>query len=610
MKKLKEWTRRLSVRKKVIFYGYVTITPVLLIVCTVLLFYNYRRGLDEHLENDIMEINSIEDSVEMLQKDVEDISTYICINNDVRNILSAKNGKELNRNPQLWLEQAPMQIVQDMIALKGTIKTIAIYPENGVLPYLRGMDGSTYLDDFSQIRKEKIYQEILDCENQKMWKRVRKEDSIPYAVNHSDKIVLYRELYDLSKTKKLGLIVIGVESRSFEELCGGILAEKESGIIVLDKNGGMLFRLGAVPEQFQEYVESGFFLKKNYKEREDHFTYGKYEVTCSQSSKNSCIICKVEPDYNSQMKFLDFAAVPLMLLTAVLAAMLPLLLILSYVITKPLKKVSVAIRKFSKGDFNQKIELSTEDEIGEVAQCFNRMVEDIKTLIEENYVMTLKERESELSALQAQMNPHFLYNTLDSFYWKANEDGNEELADNIIALSQLFRLLLNRGDSDITVENEMELVTKYLQLQGMRFSNRLECEIAIEDSIKQEKIPKLILQPFVENAVVHGLEKGSGSCKITVSGKREKDMLHFEVTDTGAGMEQSRIDAIWEDKPETRDYAKQRIGKYAINNIKERLQLKYQENFTLDIKSSVGKGTTVTVRIPCESSARSSIQAD
>lgn len=598
MSKIKQWANKLSVRKKLIFYGYLTITPVLLITCTVLLFYNYQRGLEEHLENDIIEINSMEDSIHLLQKDVEDISTYICINNEILRILEAEDAQELNQNPQLWTDMAPMQIVQDMISLKGHIKTIALYPENGVHPYLRGMDGSSYIDDFSKIRKLKTYKDVLKSENKKMWKSAYKEKKGPYSVNHSDKIMLYREIFNLSRTRKLGFIAIGVEKKSFEELYSNISESEEEGIVVLDKNGGQLLEMGKVPKDFKKNILTEEFLNKDYREREEHFTYGKYEIICKQASRDSSILCKIEPNYSMQMEFFDFAYMPLTLLLAILVGMLPLLLIISHLITSPLNKVSVAIRKFSKGDFNQKIEVTTEDEIGEVANCFNKMVEDIKTLIEENYVITLKEKESELSALQAQINPHFLYNTLDSFYWKASEDGNEELADNIIALSQLFRLVLNQGNSEITVENEVELVSRYLQIQRMRFANRLEYFIDIDEEIKKEKIPKLIVQPFVENAVVHGFENMSTSCQVKVTGKMEENMIHFEIEDTGIGMSQSQIDAIWQSDTESKDYSRQRIGRYAIKNIKERLALKYQENFTLQIESSVGKGTRVILCIP------------
>lgn len=598
MSKIKSWANKLSVRKKLIFYGYLTITPVLLITCTVLLFYNYQRGLKEHLENDMMEIKSLDDSVQLLQKDVEDISTYICINNEILRILEAQDAQELNQNPQLWLEMAPMRIVQDMISLKGHIKTIALYPENGVYPYLRGMDGSSYIDNFSKIRKLKAYEEVLKSENKKMWKSAYKGEESPYSVNHSDKIMLYREIFNLSRTKKLGFIAIGVEKKSFEELYSNIPVSAEEGIVVLDKNGGLLLEMGKIPKDFKTKILTEEFLKKDYREREEHFTYGEYEIICKQASRDSSILCKIEPNYSMQMEFFDFAYMPLTLLLAILVGMLPLLLIISHLITGPLNKVSIAIRKFSKGDFNQKIEVNTEDEIGEVANCFNKMVEDIKTLIEENYVITLKEKESELSALQAQINPHFLYNTLDTFYWKASEDGNEELADNIIALSQLFRLVLNQGDSEITVENEVELVSRYLQIQRMRFVKRLEYFIDIDEEIKKEKIPKLIVQPFVENAVVHGLENMSTSCQVKVTGKMEENMIHFEIEDTGIGMSQSQIDAIWQNDTESKDYSRQRIGRYAIKNIKERLALKYQENFTLQIESSVGKGTRVILCIP------------
>lgn len=598
MSHIKKWTNKLSVRKKIIFYGYLTITPVLLITCIILSFSNYNKALNERLENDIVGLNSLGDSVYMLQKDAEDISTYICINNDVIRILESNNVQSLNKNLNLWLEKAPMQIVQDMISLKGTIKTIAIYPENGVKPYLRGMDGSTYIDNFSNIRKTDIYYDVLRSEYKKIWKSVGKNDEGLYIANRSDKIVLYREILNRSQKKKLGLIVIGVDKKNLEELCSNAIVPQKEGIIILDKNSGELFEHGKIPSEIRKHITKENFLSQNYKERENYFSYGQYEVITVQGTNNASIVCKIVPKYSLQMQIIDFAYMPIILLVAILIGMLPLLLIISQIITKPLNKLTIAINKFSKGDFEQKIQIETEDEIGEVARCFNKMVEDIKKLIDENYIITLKEKQSELAALQAQINPHFLYNTLDSFYWKANEDGNEELAENIIALSQLFRLVLNRGDSEITVRNEIELVSRYLQIQRMRFSKGLEYNIDIEYDMQMEKIPKLIVQPFVENAIVHGFENTTKSCNISVTGKIKDDMLCFEIIDTGIGMTQIQIDEIWEGEQETKDYARQRIGKYAIKNIKERLQIRYQDNFKLKIESSLGKGTKVILCIP------------
>lgn len=600
MKRIKKWANKLSVRKKIIFYGYMTITPVLLIACIILLFNNYNRAINERLESDILGLTTLEDSVYMLQKDVEDISTYICINNEVIDILESDKVKELNSNAKLWLERAPMQIVQDMIALKGNVKTIAIYPENGVTPYLRGMDGSSYIDKFYKIRRDDIYNQVLSSEYKKIWKKVEKNDKVPYQVNRSDKIVLYREMFNLSQSKKLGLIVIGVEKKSFDELCSNGILSKNEGLIILDKNSGQLYEKGTIPENVKEYIQKESFLKEDYKERPKHFSYEDSEIITLQGAGNSSIMCKVVPKYSMQMQIMDFAYMPLILLIAVLIGMLPLLLIISRCITGPVNKLSRAIEKFSKGDFNQQIEITTEDELGQVAKCFNKMVEDIKKLIEENYIITLKEKESELATLQAQINPHFLYNTLDSFYWKASDDGNEELADNIIALSELFRLVLNQGQSEITVRNEIELVSRYLQIQRMRFSKRLKYTVNIDENIELEKIPKLIVQPFVENAIVHGFENMGTNCEIKVIGTMQDNMLCFEIIDTGIGMTQAQIDAIWEN--ETKDYARQRIGKYAIKNIRERLQLKYQDNFKLKIESSLGKGTKVTLCIPHQKS--------
>ena len=598
MKKIRQWVDHLSVKKKLIFYGYLTITPVLIVICLVLLVNNYHKVQDEKLKNDTASVDTLAESLGILQTDIKDFSTYICINNDIHALLTTEDVEEKNKNAKLWLEEAPMAIVQDMMALKGHIKTIAIYPENGIRPYLRCMDGSAYINDLDVVRSTDIYGETLASKNGMVWKSVPKGSGDTYLTNRSDKIVLYREIFDLTQKKTLGYIAIGVSQEYFQNLCRNITKNEKESVLILDKNGGELVKTGTLPEKLEDYLTGEDFIQQNYKEREKHFTYGDHEVICTQTDKNSSIVCKVVPAYGLQMQVLDIAYMPLILLMGMLIGLMPLLMIISNLVTKPLRRLCEAINEFSTGDFEQQVEVMTHDEVGEVAECFNKMVYAIKELIDKNYVITLAEKESELAALQAQINPHFLYNTLDSLYWQAMNADNEEIAESILALSQLFRLVLSQGKREVTVGQETELVSRYLQIQKMRFSKRLEYQIDVEDSVKKAKIPKLILQPFVENAIVHGFENVSTPCELTVSGIREENRIRFEIRDTGIGMRQDQIDEIWEEEPD--QYRKQRIGRYAIKNIRERLQRKYQDRFTLEIQSEVGKGTTVILIVPYE----------
>lgn len=147
--------RSLKRKEKVSFYGYLTITPVLVVICLVLFFFNYRSGQQEKYASDYASVQTLAESMEIMQTDIRDFSTYISINNDIQNLLSRSDVTELNRNAKVWFDEAPMRIVQDMIALKGHIKTIAIYPENGLRPYLRGMDNSAYIPGIKIFTRQK-----------------------------------------------------------------------------------------------------------------------------------------------------------------------------------------------------------------------------------------------------------------------------------------------------------------------------------------------------------------------------------------------------------------------------------------------------------------------
>lgn len=602
MNKIKHWVNGLSVKRKLIFYGYLTVSPVVILISLVLLVLNYDKTKQEWLNSNLSNVNVLSENLNAIHTEVKDFTTYLCINTQLKNLLTADNIEEKNKNARLWEEETPIQYVQNVLALKGYIKTFAIYPENGIRPYLKGMDRSVHISDIKDIWLLDIYADTMKSEYRYIWRSVPKGSSEVYTTNNEDKIVLCREMFDLTRSVPLGYIVMGISQGYYQELIKNVVQNKNESVFVIGKDGNELSRYGEIDKEVEEYLKEYLkdrdYTEQGYNCKSQSLSYGGYDILCGEIGENTGIVCKIIPKFGFWRQVKESLYMPLSLLAGVLVGMLPLFLIISNLVTKPLHQLSNAIRKFSDGDFEQNVEVITRDEVGEVASCFNYMTGAIKSLINENYVIKLHEKESEIAVLQAQINPHFLYNTLDSLYWQAMDAENEELAESIIALSQLFRLVLSQGQSEIMVENEMELVSCYLKIQKMRFAKRLEYSIEVEPAARKAKIPKLIIQPFVENAIVHGFEKVEGKCELNVKAARSDEFVWFEIEDTGIGMSQSQIDEVWKMEPER--YTKQRIGRYAIRNIRERLQLRYQNKFYLDIQSVIGKGTKVTIAIPFE----------
>lgn len=597
MKRLKYRIMELSIRKKLVFYSYLVLVPILLLISILLFCYNYDVAVQEEEDTCLSSVQGLSDSIEAMQKSIIEMGTYICINNDITVLLTSNRPHQLNKDTQLWLNQAPMQMIQDMVAINGQIKTVAIYPENSVLPYLRCIDFSAHYTNIRDIREQKMYQQAVKTKSDFLWKRVPKGDKTAYEYNRTDKIVMYREIYDLAKRNKLGYLMIGASADRFDEVCRNALRDDKEMIFLVSKNDEILSSCGAENMELAGKIIAEAENAGD-KAQSKVGAMDEYKVYQYRNADTGTVVYKVAPR-PGLANFADTVIyTPVALLVGVLLGLYPIMVLVSNIVSKPLKSLCIAMEKFKKGDFNQKVEVVTLDEVGEASACFNSMVDDIKELINRNYVMELKERESELDALQAQINPHFLYNTLDSLYWKALEAGDEELGEDIIALSQLFRLALSRGKGIVTVRNEAELLERYLHIQKMRFGKRLNYRIWMEESIQEELIPKLILQPFVENAIVHGFETGNADFYLSITGNREAEDMVFYIRDTGVGMSREQIQAIWEE-PDTKQYASQRIGRYAIKNIKERLELVYGGNFELSIESKEGHGTAVKIRIPC-----------
>ena len=233
----------------------------------------------------------------------------------------------------------------------------------------------------------------------------------------------------------------------------------------------------------------------------------------------------------------------------------------------------------------------SEDEVGILINSFRRMMDEINRLIDEVYVNKIALKEYELKALQAQINPHFLYNTLSMMNWMAIRSNQMDISKVTLALSTFYRTALSKGENMVTVENCIRNMEAYLEIQLTMHDNNFTVEWETDPEIKNEKMPKLLLQPVVENAIEHGIdEKEEGDKKISLSFKGVGDDVVITVRDNGMGMEQEKAETL---------VTYQAKG-YGLKNVNDRIRLLYGEGYGIRIFSAPGEGTNVVMRFPKE----------
>ncbi len=283
-----------------------------------------------------------------------------------------------------------------------------------------------------------------------------------------------------------------------------------------------------------------------------------------------------------------------------LVLLLPIVVVLGFYlftfkITKPLEEIRKKMKNVQEGDFETKLPEYHEREFYEISEGFNSMTSGIKSLFKEVYEKQLLIKEQELRFWQSQMNPHFIFNVLNSIALKAKMENNEELSHTISAFSQLIQAKIYRSDrEEIQIKQELEYVNYYLEIQKFRFEEKISYSIQIEDELLDQYIPKLCIQPLVENAVIHGLEPMEGNGSVIIRGFRRGSDMIIEVADDGAGFDCTGEILL----PLENADSNSSHNSVGLNNVHSILQLRYGSKYGLRIFSGKGKGTTVSLSMP------------
>lgn len=287
------------------------------------------------------------------------------------------------------------------------------------------------------------------------------------------------------------------------------------------------------------------------------------------------------------------------LLAVTFGGILILILILYYKIplsiTRPIRRLSEVTDQVAKGDFNVRYDVRSSAEISMLSDSLNMMIDKINDLLGQVTKEQTRLRKAEFELLQAQINPHFLYNTLDAIVWLAEAGEQKKVVSMVGSLSEFFRTSLNQGKDIISIREELQHVRSYLEIQQVRYQDILQYEIHVPEELYCYTIPKITIQPLVENALYHGIKNKRGPGRIEVSGRMERDFFVLQIKDNGIGISKDRLrqvrDGIQNKVPTENDI-------YGLYNVNERIRLNFGESYGISIDSIHGEGTVVKIILP------------
>ncbi len=420
--------------------------------------------------------------------------------------------------------------------------------------------------------------EVFDAKGSTLWK---------LTDDGQNGICIERAIYDFKTQRPIGIIDLVCEEAYFSDILEDISNTYTSGTYIVDTDGIV------VASNNRKHVGSYFPVElerlqniQNDSRAEinevDSYLYTGEKMPNGWMLVTTVAVGEIQKDIRYFALFSGGIA-----LLAIVVAVVAIILMIRH-ITFPLGQLSKSMTAVGQGDFSGRVHIAGNDEIGSLGRTYNDMAKNIETLIEKVYKMEISQKQAEIEFLKMQINPHFLYNTLDTISWMARSGGNNDISDMAVTLADLLRATIKQ-DSFITIDEELKSVRNYLFIQEYRFGDKVEASYQIDNLTRDYIIPNFILQPLVENAIIHGLEPKLGKGNLNIEIRMQEQGIFFCVSDDGVGMTPEEVRRTYEQCE--RDDGRESIG---IKNVYRRLKIYYGAEGTLKIESAKDEGTKIT----------------
>ncbi|MCM3790708.1 sensor histidine kinase [Domibacillus indicus] len=410
--------------------------------------------------------------------------------------------------------------------------------------------------------------------------------------------MLVKQITDFDNRKNLGTIYIAVDVSFFEEFLAELQQEKNVTMWIATKKGNIIYhteqsKIGSVDPEIGQYpILNGSFRKNQDGE--------KSLVSVSESRELAWVLVHSMPIKNLTEKtdLVRNATIFVFMVVALVTTFISISF--AWKVTRPLYELGSIMKKVEKGDLLVDIPIHSNDEVGILAKSFSSMLAEIRELIQRNYDIELRQRTAELYALQSQINPHFMYNTLETISMAVEDEEIDEVVTMLTLLGRMLRFSLSNKDSLVSIQNEVQHIEDYLRIQQFRFEDRLQFNIEKESSLLNYYVPKFVLQPIVENAIKYGLEKRKElSLFIHILEDRrykENDEILLIVEDNGPGIDFEKLEQLNERLQS--DPLAGRDSGFGVINVNARINMIFGEQYKLEITSKEEEGTKILMRIP------------
>ncbi|MGN1141577.1 MAG: sensor histidine kinase [Oliverpabstia sp.] len=541
---------------------------------------------DEKLyEKSQQELDFFTQKVNERLKDVEQLSYEIALDNEIQDKLVQMNDCEYLSAAYCYELQGLRSMLTNKIISKADVKNVIYTDGNKVM--------MTVGTECGQI-EDSTLQQLMGMFAQKHggYTFLSPTEEYPYLLSGRDILKKKNATLDYLGTLIITTDIAGGIEKQTEEL------DAEHAMLFVYSESGMIYQ-EEEPENIPKLPEldqkSGYQIIRYEGER--------YFVCYQKSERNQWMYVNMFPYSEIFGQILFVRNMLLLGFVLISIAMLIAMRKMSNVITRPLEQLSESMQIVETGDFVGAkavlLEEERNDEVGQLSTEFRVMLEQIDTLIHENYKKQLILQDTKYKMLQAQINPHFLYNTLNALNWMVKAGRNEDAGKMIMELGLLLRASFAK-ELYTTVEEEAQTAQSYITIQKFRYNKRAEFFVRTEGELSRYKMPRMILQPLIENAINYGVEQSLDICRIDVEVIEEENDIFLQVSDTGAGMIEEELEAV-------RNLAFVPKGHgVGLKNIRERLDATY-ENSQFQIESALGKGTVVTIRIPKEKESRQDV---